>query len=60
MSIDASRFLATPVGTPRAGAAERPVPIMQRFLDKWFLPVAFVAIGCVICWGVWQGIVSRH
>ena len=33
---------------------------MQRLLDKWFLPVAFVAIGCVISWGVRQGIVARH
>jgi hypothetical protein len=33
---------------------------MQRFLDKWFLPVAFVAIGCVITWAVWRGIMTRH
>jgi hypothetical protein len=49
-----------PPGHPERCAAERPVSTMQRFLDKWFLPIAFVVIGCVITYGLWQGIVNRH
>ncbi len=29
---------------------------MQRILDKWGLPVAFVIIGCVIAYGLISGI----
>jgi len=26
----------------------------QRFVDKWFLPFLFVAIGAVIAWAIWR------
>ena len=33
-------------------AAEEADPPMQKFLDKWFLPVVFVLIGGVIVWAL--------
>ncbi len=40
----------------KAIAPAKPVPwTFQRFLDKWFLPVIFVAIGGVIGWALWRG-----
>ena len=27
---------------------------MPKFVDKWALPVAFVLIGGVIAWALWQ------
>ena len=27
----------------------------QKFFDKWWLPVLFVAIGGVIGWSLWRG-----
>jgi len=28
---------------------------LQKFFDKWFLPVLFVGIGSVIVWSLWRG-----
>jgi len=27
---------------------------MQKFVDKWFLPFLFVAIGSLIAWSLWR------
>ena len=40
--------------TPGGIAAESLSPPMQRFFDKWFLPFAFVVIGCIIGWALWR------
>ncbi len=39
-------------------AAEQPSPIMQKFLDKWFLPFLFVVVGSIIVWTLWRGLMS--
>jgi hypothetical protein len=37
-------------GTP----ADWQAPPMQKFVDKWFLPFLFVAIGSLIAWSLWR------
>jgi len=32
---------------------------MQKFFDKWTLPVLFVLIGGVIAWAVWNGLIAK-
>jgi hypothetical protein len=32
---------------------------MQKFFDKWTLPVLFVLIGGVIGWAVWHGLIAK-
>jgi hypothetical protein len=31
---------------------------MQKFFDKWFLPVLFVLVGGIIVWTLWRGLMS--
>jgi hypothetical protein len=39
----------------KAVAPSKPVPwTLQRFFDKWFLPVVFVGIGSLIVWAIWR------
>jgi hypothetical protein len=33
---------------------KKPPFTIQRFFDKWFLPVVFVAIGSLIGWALWR------
>jgi hypothetical protein len=40
--------------TSSGRAAEKAVPSMQKFFDKWTLPVLFVLIGGVIGWALWR------
>jgi hypothetical protein len=35
-------------------AADWQAPLMQKFVDKWFLPFLFVIIGSIIAWSLWQ------
>jgi hypothetical protein len=39
-------------GGTAAKAASCP---MQKFFDKWFLPVVFVLIGGAMVWAIWRG-----
>jgi hypothetical protein len=34
--------------------AKKPVLTFQQRVEKWFLPVVFVAIGAVMVWTVWK------
>ena len=45
--------------TPSGRAAEKVVPSMQKFFDKWTLPVLFVLIGGVIGWALWKRLTNR-
>jgi hypothetical protein len=47
-STTAKRSAVQPV------AAKKPPMTLQRFFDKWFLPVVFVAIGSLIVWAIWR------
>ncbi len=41
--------------SPKATAPVKKAPLtLQKVFDTWFLPVVFVAIGCVIAWAVWR------
>jgi hypothetical protein len=42
-------------------ASKKVVPVkqtpwtFQKFVDKWLLPVVFVAIGSLMVWALWRG-----
>ena len=41
--------------SPKATVPVKKAPLtLQKVFDTWFLPVVFVAIGCVIAWAVWR------
>jgi hypothetical protein len=38
----------------KAPPVKKPPATFQQFIDKWFLPVLFVAVGGVIFWGIFR------